>query len=237
MTSSNNVVVDISSLTNRVDILQQSVTSLQAGLTQIRDTIPVNLPEFTAPVPVSITGDNIVDLTGIAAQLTEIKQVLETQLTPPPPPAPTSMFEPISLSGAALSANAWAQATPTNLAAITDGNPNSATTWGEISGSGNVGWVQVDLGVSDRRYFEVKFGAKMHPGWDNGEGIWFVEVSDDGILFYPILSSRLRPTTTERVITLSFLTTNRYVRVGCQDVGAGQTHLRIYDLKGWKLVV
>ncbi|HAA27403.1 MAG TPA: hypothetical protein DCE56_06600 [Cyanobacteria bacterium UBA8553] len=237
MTTNNNVVVDISSLTNRVDVLQQSVIALQAGLTQIRDTIPVNLPEFTQPVPVNITGSNIVDLTGIAAQLTEIKQVLETQLTPPPAPSPTSMLQPISLTSATVSINNWTQVNPTNLNAIVDGNPDSATTWGEVSGNNNRGWFQVDTGSADRRYFEVKLGARMNSGWDGGEGTWFIEASDDGVFFYPVLSNRARPTATEKVITLSFLAANRYLRIGCQDVGAGQVHLRVYELKGWKLTI
>ncbi|HBE52096.1 MAG TPA: hypothetical protein DDW76_25825 [Cyanobacteria bacterium UBA11369] len=61
-----------------------------------------------------------IDLSGIATQLTEIKQVLETQLTPPSPPTITPMLELLSLSSVALSTNTWAHTTPSNLSAVVE---------------------------------------------------------------------------------------------------------------------
>lgn len=54
MINTNNINIDASAITNRVDVLQQSVLLLQSELVGIRQIIPTNLPEFTEPVPVNI---------------------------------------------------------------------------------------------------------------------------------------------------------------------------------------
>ena len=153
------------------------------------------------------------------------------------PNAGTSMLTPIDSSTITVSVANWNQATPAELSAITDGNSETASTWGQIQGGGNSGWFQFDLGNGDRRYTEVKIGIRMAPGHEGGNTEPFVMVSDDNVVFMPIVQTRITPTGTERILTIPFWFTSRYLRVGVLDNGGGQPQLKVYDLKAWKLTI
>lgn len=150
----------------------------------------------------------------------------------------TTNFTLLSLANASLSAGNWAGATPGNLGAIADGDPNSATTWGRTTGGGNKGWIQADLGQAfNRLYLEVAIGLRMAPGWDGGEATWTVEASPNTNFFTPLWQAiRIRPSSTEQILQLNLWGSFRYLRVTAEDVGAGQAELRIYNLKIWQFL-
>ena len=230
------LTVNVSPLTDRVDNLQSSVTQLRQELIQIRQTIPINLPEFTEPVPVNISGGMNIDLSGIASQLTEIKQVLETQLTPPPPPPSTPpMLEEIPLSSTAISVNTWTHTTPSNLGAIVDGNPSTATTWGRLGGMGSHGWMQAEIGTSDRLYIEVTFGIRMADNNNGGSTAFFIQTGNNTDVLLTIIENRISPTGTEQIFTVPVWMNSRYLRIRLVDNGGGQPEMRFYQIKAWRL--
>ncbi len=228
------LTVNVSPLTDRVDNLQSSVTQLRQELVQIRQTIPVNLPEFTEPVPVNISGGMNIDLSGIAAQLTEIKQVLEAGLAPTPPPFSTPpMLEEISLSSVELSTNVWANITPSDLGAIVDGNPDTATTWGRIIGTADQGWMQADFGTPNRLYIEVTFGIRMAESSSSGNTGFFIQTGNNSDVLLNIIEDRILPTGIEQVFTVPAWINSRYLRIGLLGTGSGQPEMRVYQIKAW----
>jgi len=146
-------------------------------------------------------------------------------------------FTPVSLSGVAFTAGNWNGDTPGNLGAIADGNTATATTWGRTYGGGNKGWIQADFGQTlNRVYLEVLIGLRMNAGWDGGESTWTVEASSNTQFFLPLWQAiRIKPTSNERVLLLNLWGGFRYLRATAEDVGAGQTELRWYDLRAWQM--
>ncbi|HAX78977.1 MAG TPA: hypothetical protein DCY88_24935 [Cyanobacteria bacterium UBA11372] len=234
----NQITVNISALTDRVDTLQTAVTTLQTELVQIRNTIPVNLPEFTNPIPVNIQNASPpVDITGISTLLTEIKSLLETSSSPPSMPQVTSLLEAYPLLGSTITTANWSVTTPTDLSAIVDSNLNTATGWGQLSGMWNKGHFEFDLGIEGRYYIEAKIGIQIDPGWPNALVEYSIETSPSGVEFIPVWQARLRPGTTERTSTICSWTNGRYIRVCTTDLGEGQPRLRMYSFKVWKVNV
>lgn len=197
------------------------------------------MPDFTEPVPVNIQkASPRVNLTEISTLLAEIKQIIEAQSNALPQ-TPT-MFEVYSLLGSTITAQGWNVATPSDLSAIVDNNPGTATTWGPMTRISSRGVIQVDLMQINRYYVEIKLGIKMAPEFPGGEADWFAGMSelDDPTPQWasvPFWSTRPRPGTTEKVATISGLATGRYLTIGVMDVGSGEPELRIYSLKAWKV--
>ncbi|HBL10174.1 MAG TPA: hypothetical protein DD379_01825 [Cyanobacteria bacterium UBA11162] len=234
----NQITVNISALTDRVDTLQTAVTTLQTELVQIRNTIPVNLPEFTSPVPVNIQNASPpVDITGISTLLTEIKSILQANSSPSPMPQVTPLLETYPLLGSTITVANWNVTTPTDLSAIVDGNLDTATGWGQLTGMWNKGHFEVDLGVEGRYYIEVKIGLQVDPGWPNALLEYSIESSSFGLGFVPLWQVRLRPGTTEVTRSICVWMSGRYVRVCATDLGDGQPRLRVYSFKVWKVNV
>lgn len=191
------------------------------------------MPDFTEPVPVNIQkASPRVNLTEISTLLAEIKQIIEAQSNALPQ-TPT-MFEVYSLLGSTITAQGWNVATPSDLSAVVDNNPGTATTWGPMTRISSRGVIQVDLMQINRYYVEIKLGIKMAPEFPGGEADWFAGMSDtsDGIV--PSWYTRFRPGSTERTILVSGLITGRYLKVGTMDTRAGAPEIRVYSLKVWK---
>lgn len=143
-----------------------------------------------------------------------------------------------SLSGASVVASGWNSITPSDLNNVLDGNVNSPTGWGRVVDVPNRAYVEVDLGALARYYCEARIGCRMATGWESGEGHWFLEASEyfsgQNLAAW---SYRFRPSGVEKVGTATCWIYTRYLRIGCQDIGAGYPELRIYDVKVWTMTV
>lgn len=146
----------------------------------------------------------------------------------------SSNLQSVNLTGASVVANGWNAIVPNSLSAVLDGSPNSPTGWGRVQDNPNRAYIEINLGVLARYYCEIRMGVRMATGWESGEGFWFVEASEyfSG-QYLPAWSCRFKPGGTEKMGTIMCWIYTQYLRVGCQDIGAGYPELRVYEVKAW----
>ncbi len=231
----NQITVNVSALTDRVDTLQNSVTGLQLELQQIRNTIPTTLPEFTDPVPVNISNPTPpIDLTALLTELGAIKNILETQQIPVQPNEPTPMLTPVSLSNAAISLTGnWNVAAPDNLAAAIDSNNESSTGWGEITGGGSSAGIVFIAPTANKYYAEVEVGIRMASQWNGGDAEWAIAVGSD-IVQVNVWGGRFRPTATEQRLVIPIWFSGTHIVSTLKDVGAGHPQMKVYGIRLWR---
>lgn len=242
----NNINIDASAITSRVDALQQELIQIKQGLP--------SAPEwFSNPVPVSLpTGQNLavtpdfsgLDLEAIADKLDLIRVATETLLTvmtPPPMPEAPSPFAPVQLPANAVTADGWNVTVPQNLSAATDGNSNTSTTFGRLMGGGNIAWFQIDFGENLFAFLaRVEYKLRMAPGSEGGNLDFFVRVGVTNVFneATPVAGvTAFQPGVSENVRSLTAVLSNRYGWIGIRDNGGGQGQLSIVDVKAWEIAI
>ena len=241
---SDSINIDISGLTNRVDALQQELIQIKQGLPSapewFADPIPVSLP--TSQSLLVVPDLSALDLEAIADKLDLIRVATETLLTvmtPPPMPEALSPFVPVQLPTNAIAANGWSVTVPTNLSSAIDGDLATSTTFGHLTGSGNIAWFRIDFGQSLIAFLaRIEYKLRMAPGHENGNLDFFIRVGATDVFSQatPVAGgNNFAPGTSETTRSLTAVLSNRFGWIGIRDNGGGEGQLAIVDVKAWRI--